>query len=825
MFWNYLRITFRNIMRFKGYFLINISGLAIGLASCLLIARYILYEFSYDRFHPKAEWIYRVTRKYDLPNGYERHFARVPDTWINELPNEFPEIETLIRFQQEQNQTAALKIDETKIREENWFFTDSNIFEVFNFSLLCGDPSRVLEEPNSIVISQSAAIKYFGQSDLLGKEILLIGNTSDQQFTFRVTGIMQDIPANSHFHPTCLASWQNPNQRQGWAYVYILLKPGTDVHALQQKLDRMIEKYLGPQSVGQSQIILQKLTDIHLHSRLDRELEANSDIRYIVIFILVGVLLLVIAGFNFSNINRALATYRIKEIGIRKILGGTQAQLLRHFIFESVTIALIALLLGFFILEISTPLIDRFFGYEFRLSGKSAIQLITGFILLTILIGVSAGLHSGLFSSTRTLSVMFSGIAIGGGVLDFLSRRTKTSLQKTLVFSQFAISVALVITTLLVSAQFRYLMRKNLGFSTAQIIAFQNISPGMRPKYYTFKNQVMQLPGILDVTAVMDEPSKPTLDGGFVGYEGLGATPVKPSIYLLPCDKNFISFMEMKLLAGQDFNILTEVSPTIMSLNKIDEVVDYLNNAPRAYILNETAMHILGWHTPTAALGKQIDWSNELVNLQRGPVIGIVRNFNYSSLRDEIKPLILIYEPLWLFAYLVKVKPSEIQQSLRNLESTWETFFPNQPFEYQFLDELFARQYLQEKTQSRVLGVFTLLALFIANLGLFGLISLSTRQRTKEIGIRKVHGAATSQITSLFVMKYLKLLLLSNLIAWPLTYLLMKRWLQNYAYHIPVYWWIFPLAGGLAMLIALVTVAIQAYRAAQTNAVSSLHYE
>jgi len=812
MWTNYVKIIIRNLKQQRLYASINIAGLAVGMACCMLIMLYIQYELSYDRFHQNSLRIFRVTKRYDTPNGYNLHFARCPDTWVNLLPAEFPEIESLIRFQHWP--LTELKIGEHKFRDRHFFTTDANVFDVFSFPFKEGDARTALQQPNSIVLTEEMAHQYFGDVNPIGKTVTVVEKMNIQLVDYRITGVMKNVPNSAHFQIHFLASFSSPEQRQGWAYTYLLLKPGTDPQLLEAQFPDFIRKHDGDDGAKYSFLHLQALTDIHLKSHLDRELEPNGDITYVYIFFVVAVLIILIACINFMNLATARSTNRTREVGIRKVLGSPRHQLIRYFLGESLLFAFIAFIMALIFVLIFLPVFNSLTAKSLSLHFW---HIVFWFIPLTILVGIFAGSYPAfILSAVQPVAALKNGIIKING---------HTSVRKCLVLAQFAISIALIICAMINYHQFQFLKNMKLGFSKNQIIAIRQVCDAVKKNYATFKNELLNYSGIVDVSASMEEPSRPTKDGGWCYAEGFNDEQDAPIIYVLPVDRNFIQFMEMELIAGQDF--INDVSPaaTKSFLVGLPAIKNYINNANRFYILNETAVKTIGWKSPEEAIGKMFSWRNSLFELQRGPIVGVVKDFHYASLRDQITATVLFYEPLWFFNFLVKIHPDQIAATLSQIEHTWNKVYPNYPFEYDFVDDLFAALYRAEQRQGQMLASFSIIAIFIAYLGLLGMTSFSTVQRTKEIGVRKILGASIMEIVFLLSKEFARWIMLANLIAWPVAWYFMNKWLQNFAYHIHIDWWLFFIAGLFAFVLAVMTVGCLTFKAAIANPMNALRYE
>jgi len=819
-------ITWRHYKLQRTATIINLIGLTLGLATALLLTKYVVFELSYDRYHVNANRIARATSRFDSKaSGYRRHFARFPYEYINHLPDEFPEIETLIRFQQQNNQPANLRIGETKWREKNWFFTDPEVFSVFSFHLLEGDPSSALREPNSVVLTTNTARKYFGDRPPLGREIVFLTDNHDRPEIFTVTGILADLPANSHFQIACLASWLNPDQRRGWGYIYLLLRPGTDLDVLQAQMPAFVARALGADAARSNFIELQRLTDIHLHSHLDRELQPNGDIHYILIFTAVGLLVLILAGFNYANLSTALISTHLRTIAIRKVLGEKRRQIIFHSLFHSLLLSLLAFCAALILDEICSPGIEALSQKPIGLAACQNLLVRSAGFGVAVLLGILGGIYPALLLAITEPAQVLTGGSADKVIAEILTYRKRNRLRRVLVTLQFIIAIALVIVTITFGRQFRFLQNANLGLNPIQLLAINDITPVARSRYPTFRKLLLQHPGITDVSAVMDQPSKPTLDGGFVHCEGFSDDQRLPAVYILPCDRNFIDFMEMKLVSGNNFSILPETPETVWDLHTESEILDQIQAAPRGYILNETAVKTLGISSAAQAVGRQMSWSTPYATLQEGPIIGVVEDFHYSSLRHQIEPMVLTYEPLWLFSFLIRVHPANLSTTMQYIREQWDLLYPTIPFNFEFTDESFARLYRSEQLQSRLMLLATGIAVMMAGLGLFGLLSINLRCKIKEIAIRKIHGAAGCDIARMLIAEYFRLILIANMVAWPLAWWLMTGWLRYFAYRIALNGWIFLIAGGGIMLTALLTLGYHIRQATRINPAEALKYE
>jgi putative ABC transport system permease protein len=813
MFQNHLTTILRNLRKRKVFSMINIAGLSVGLASSMLILLYVHHELSYDDYHERAGRIFRVTRSYDLPSGYNHHFARVPDDWVNELPGEFPEIDRLVRLQQ--FRTPHIKVGEAKFREEHVFATDPYIFEVFSFPLVKGDAATALTRPNSVVLTESIAGKYFGEREALGQTIELLGADQQSVRRYTVTGVMADLPSTSHFDVHLLTSLSNPEERTGWAYVYLLLRPGADAGALAAKFPGFIDGHVDEENASRfNQLHLQPITDIHLHSHLARELQPNGSITSVYIFALVALFILLLAGVNFVNLSIAQSAERSRELGIRKILGSSRRRLIAYLLGESCFFAFIAFGLALVLIYYALPFFHRITGAEL---GFWNVGVLATFLLATVLTGLLAGLYPAVRISAIDLIKTLKNetvIAVSG---------RRLPLRKALVVLQFTISIGLIICTAVTYRQFEFLQNKNLGFNKDQVIAIPDLAPAAQKAYYTFKEQIRGLAGVKSVSAAMEEPSNHIRDTGNIFAEGKTDEDNELVMDILPVDYNFLDLMEIELAAGETFR------PRDESIIEYPEdaraLFDLVNSAERTYILNEAAVAAIGWETPQEALGKSFSWSNVVIDFQRGPIIGVAKDFNFTSLHNAVRPIVMVYEPRFFGAILVKVAPGHLDRTLAAIKAQWDDLLPAYAFEYRFLDDMFAQLYYAEKRQAGVLGLFAAIAVFIASLGILGLAAIAAKQRRKEIGIRKIVGASVRQIVQLLAGEFVRLILVSILIAWPVAYLLMRKWLAGFAYHTDLGPALFLLTGLATIAVALLAVGWQALWAARMNPVDCVERE
>jgi putative ABC transport system permease protein len=784
---NYLKIALRNLFKYKVYSIINIFGLSVGLACCILIMLFIRDELNYDKFHKNADQIYRVVVEFKYRDRPD-HFAQTQAPLAPALLNEFPEVLNAVRFARRSEELIASK--EKYFWEKGLMLADPSIFEVFTFPLIKGDSKTALNDPNSIVITQRMAQKYFSDEDPIGK-ILKIGDEGVKDY--KVTGILKNIPSNSQLQFDFLISFENQKGNIGWGQwnysTYIQLPPNYPAHELEKRLPDLVGKYMGEETRAGSTLHLQPLIRIHLHSNLRDDLPTNRDLSHLYIFSGIALLIMMLACINFVNLVTARSTVREKEVGLRKVVGANRLQLILQFLGEAILLSFFSFLLSFVFVEILLPVFNTISGKEM------AFHLIHDFPFMITLIGLMfiVGILSGSYpafviSRFQPVSILRKGFGEKTSVHPSTSR-------KFLVVAQFAISIMFLFSTALMHQQLRYIRNKNLGYDKEHLVVLPIFYRDVQPKCELLKSEIMQSPLIVNATKTSYLPSR------LANYQNLwweGLPDNNEYMHWIGVDHDFIQTLGLRIKSGRDFSR------------------EYPTDQRGAYILNEAAVEMTGWESP---IGKQF----EIVD--RGEVIGIIHNFHFQSLHQKIQPLVLYIYPESFRYMLVRIRAEDIPKSLQFLKQKWEELFPGRLFEFSFFDEDFDRIYMTETRLAKTFNYITCLAILIACLGLFGLASFTTLRRTKEIGIRKVLGASVSGIIILLSKDFLKWVLVANLIAWPLSYFAMNKWLQNFAYRTDIGLSIFLLAAVLVFAIALLTIIFQAIKAALANPVDSLRYE
>jgi len=800
MFKNHLIYTLRSIKKQKTYTLINLLGLAIGMACCMLMILYVRDELSYDRFYKNADRIYRVTSRYSQASNYQLHFARCPEDWIRNMPQDYPEVLGMARFH---NARSAVRYGDKKFYEERFYVTDPNVFDVFDYQFVSGSPAGALDEPYSLVMTEDAARRYFGETDPVGSMVSVINHFKLEKQTFTVTGVIKTIPRQSHFHFDMLASLgagREPLVNE-WNYIYILLPEGYDPGALEAKFPEFKRKYESEAAAARHFLHLQPLTGIHLRSHLDRELEPNGNILHVYVFSFTAFLTLLIACINFMNLSTARSIRRRRETGLRKVFGARRRQLFAYNMGEAILFSLAALLAAIVIVVCFLPVFSALTGKTLTPETMADPQVLMGFAGIALFTGIVSGAYQALYIASFDPSWLIRQSVSSAA---FSRRGAAVFMRKALVVFQFSISIALIICAGVIYSQLRYVESKDIGLNTDGVLAISNVPFPVTRQYYAFKANLSGDSRIADVTACMQEPSKEILDAGYVFAEGVESTPESPVIvYANPAAENFIEFAGIELLAGT----------TLTNVTRSDSVYQY--------VLNESALNLLGWESPEYAVGKSFRWRQ----FGSGTVIGVVRDHHFSTLQKSIKPMVLFYRQRWFGCILIRIGEGDTAGALSFIKDRWNTMFPDYPFEYNFLDDLYGNLYDSEYKQGRMTGLFSLLATFIACLGLFGLAAFSSEQRTKEIGIRKALGASAAGIAALLSREFTRWVLITNVIAWPAAWYAMDIWLQNFAYRIALGWGIFVLAGVSALAVALLTVITQAVRAARVNPADSLRHE
>jgi len=802
---NYFKTAWRNIRKNKLFSFINILGLSIGIAVCFIIMLYVQDELSYDKFNKNAERIARVIFQANINGGKINESVVMPPV-AQTMKKDFPEVEDATRIKA--YGTAKITYKDKTFKNDRLAFVDPNFFGIFTLPMIAGDAKTALMQPHSVVITKATAIKYFGNENAVGKTLGVSIDNKTQAYS--VTGIIEDIPSNSHFHFDMFGSmtgWEGATSNT-WLgssyYTYLLLKPGTDHKKMEAKFPQMVEKYMGPQiqqemglSLEQFRtkgntlgFALQPLTSIHLYSNTSIEMEPGGNAAYVYIFGVIALFMLVIACINFINLSTAGASKRGKEVGVRKVAGSDRFQLIRQFLLESVLITLFALIVAFVLIKLELPVFSELSGKHLNFTLKPVIA----FVAMGLLVGIMAGAYPAFYLSS------FKPIAVLKGKLTTAGK--SFGLRSSLVVFQFFISVGLIISTIVVYRQMKYIENKDLGYSKQQVLTIPN-SYVLGNNEQVYKQAMLKDSRIVNATASWYKPAGPT------NYNNALAYPKGDEGHLLNAveyhvDEAYIPTMDIKMASGRNFS------------------KDFATDS-FALVINESAVRALGWND-MSAIGKTIIRQNS----DRGSnisyhVIGVVKDFNFKSLHEAISPLLMDLHPEG--GLIFKIKTTDVSGLLATMKKTWDAYNTGEPFTYSFMDDLFNKTYSTEQKTGTILNIFSVLIIFVACLGLFGLVTYTAEQRTKEIGIRKVLGASVTQVTQMLSKDFLRLVLIASVIAFPVAWWAMTKWLENFAYRTSISWWVFAVAGIAAILMALATVSFQAIKAALANPVKSLRIE
>jgi len=785
MFKNYLKIALRNIKRHKGYSLINIVGLAVGMACCILILLWVQDELSYDRFHENADDIYRVIQDINFTD-HSTTWAITQGPLGPSLKEDYPEIINAVRIT---GRGFRLAYNE-KSYDEGVGMADGSIFEMFTFPLVKGDAATALSDPLSIVLTEEMAAKYFGDEDPIGKTI-----KADNQWDFQVTGVMKNIPSNSHLQFDFLIPfifgrelnytvdrWGNSQFR-----TYVQIQTGIPVQEVIQKISgHLFEK---PTIEKDAKLNLQPLTRIHLYSNYEFD-SAHGDITYVTLFSIVAFFILLIACINFMNLATARSGNRAKEVGMRKVAGAHKTDIIKQFYGESILLAFIALLFAVIFVWLLLPAFNNLAAKELSMNITGNLSILLGLLCIAMLTGIISGSYPALFLSTFQPVMVLKGLRLSG---------SKGSVfRKILVVFQFSLTILLIICTTGVYNQINYMRNKKLGYNKEHMIYF-GMRGDMREKFDSVKNELLQNPNILGVTASSNVPTYGyTFSNSLWRWEGQSPDEeiLMRAVFI---DVDYFKTFGMEIAEGRSFS------------------KEFPTDATEAIMVNEEAVKAMGMEFP---IGQRLS-----IGDNNFKIIGIVKNYHFRSLRQEIDPLILIYSPENSRALFARLKSEQIPQTIGYIENAWKKFAPGYPFNYRFLDEALDGLYRSEQRIGTLFRYFSILAILISCLGLLGLASFMAEQRTKEIGIRKVLGATASNIVALLSKEFTKWVIVANIIAWPIAYFTLSKWLQSYAYKTNVALWSFVLSGALALLIALATVSYQSIKAALANPADSLRYE
>jgi putative ABC transport system permease protein len=787
MFLNNLKLAFRSILRKKGYSLTSIIGMAVGITCCLVITLFVLDELSYDQYHEKKDRIYRlVTTSGHSGNSH----AKIAGRWGLAAKEGIPEVEDITRIVPAGQ--MLFKKDDKLFYETLGRYADSTTFNVFSYPLIEGNSKTALTAPNSVVLTKSLNQKCFGNESGIGQSITI--NNEE----FLVTGIMEDVPLNSHFMFTYLlsmSSYKHPDKddwlRWNQYYTYLLVRNESSIEEIPSKMSAILLKNLGADYSNNYTPFLQPLTSIHLHSHLFREMNPNSDVTYIYVFSSIAILILFISAANFINLTTAQASTRAKEIGVRKVSGAYRKQLIYQFLTEASVIGLISLIFSQLLTYATLPLVNNLTGKHLKVDyihQPAALFIIVG---VALFISILAGSYPAFYLSSLKPSLVIKGKWSPGG---------KNILRKSLVTFQFALSSLLVIAAIIIQQQIHFIETRSLGFDPEQILTVPIQTDYLKTNHETVRRELESIPGVLSVSISGNQPGGsdwgiPSLAEGFTDEN-------MPTLRVMAIDAGFLETFGMEILSGRSFD-------------------DERATDSAAYLINEEAARQLGWTDP---INKTI--SMTAVDRKAGPVIGVVKDFHFRSMHEKIGPMVFYMPPVnWYTQYSIKIDASGTQQIIKSIEQKWILLDPDRPFAFSFFDEGYDQLYQQESRLGQIVNYFTLIGVFLACLGLYSLASLTTEQRTKEIGIRKVVGASARQIVVMLSRQYLLLVMLGFMLALPFSIYLLNKWLQTFAYRENINVMLIALGCMTSISVAIVTVVYKSLLAARANPVKSLRTE
>ncbi|MDN3686273.1 ABC transporter permease [Cyclobacterium jeungdonense] len=802
MWKNYLKIAWRNLLKKKAYSFINIFGLGLGMTCCFLIFMYVQDELSVDSYHEKKDRIYRLTHG-TLPSKDQPESAVANPFWVwhnapvgPALKSYFPEIDKVVQFSGSSD--ILLTDGENAYQENGVFFMDSTAFDVFSWQVVKGDPKTALTAPYSMVMTESTAKRYFGNEDPIGK--ILKGSDSPGRSNagdYRVTAVIEDIPANSHFKFNMLLSLSTfrlywPEVFDSWGYVdfytYFLVNENFNLASFKQKIPEFMA---ARQDNPLYTVNVEPMNDFYLRTDADRQPGDTGSLANIYVFSVIGIFILVIAIINFMNLSTARSMERAKEVGIRKSVGAERKHLIYQFLGESIIIVFLAMMVAVIFVAVSMPLMNSITGKELELGRFVNWQTIPSMIAILIVVGLLAGSYPAfVLSGFRPVQIL-KGISV--------ANNSGISLRKGLVIFQFSLSIILIAGTIIVYTQMNHLLDKDMGFDKEQMLVLDyNYDEIVNNRSNTLKSELESNPAILSAAFSRSVP------GGY--FPNAGTTIEGPDGEMIQKDQaifqvgiDFIDHFDMKLVAGRSYSR------------------EFPSDSTSALVVNEAAARQYGYANPADIVGKKFDqWG------RAGEVIGVLKNFNFISLHRNIEPLTLPFEAYASRFLSLKIKPNNLQKTIAELEEVWKRIAPHRPFLYSFLDEDFNKQYQADFKFRKIFTVFSVLAILIASLGLFGLATYTAEIRTKEIGIRKVLGAEVSSIVTLLSKDFIKLVLVAIVLATPVTWFAMNKWLEGFAYKVEIGWWVYILAGMVALIVAMVTISSQAVRAALVNPVNSL---
>jgi putative ABC transport system permease protein len=797
-----IKIAYRNLLKRPFLNLIKVAGLGLALSGILIIVLYLKNELTYDHFHVKSDRIYRFTiTNPDFLEG--KHFARVPDPeYIPKMAQYFPEIENYVRLVPIMG--GVVKHHENFIKVSQAFQCDSTFFEVFDSILLVGNSNNILYYPASMVVSESYAKKVFGNQSPIGEILTLpTGQFYGVNIDFTIRGIMRDFPQNSHFHPEFIATPGDKGEFKRWAWTYLLLSKNANPDNIRLRFKDFAAIQFG-KTVEEikSEAYLQNITDIHLHSNKLREIEPNSNMLVIYTLSIAVLLLLFIAIINYINLNIGMAVFNDKYLIVSRVFGSSGLMKLKYYLSEGIIIVVASVAFCGFIVASANISIQKHFALDlFKGNLYLILSVFVFFVLLCLLFGIFPILKQG------------TGNLIPGSDKNN-NNINRRGISKSLIVLQFAIAIALIDAVFVIREQTNFALESSMGVKENNIICFENVHNSVQQKFEIFKAELLKYNSIESVSAMLEPPGGEANDMFKFDMEGYIKNETNngdEKIGIFPCDYSFASIFHLNFISGNNFSEKNED-----------------NEGSGEYIINESAMRRLHYTNPNEIIGKGFGliFGDGAIKIPNGKIIGVVKDFHLSSIKKKIEPMVLFKrKDLWLLDFVVSFRPGMQATALSDLERVWKKMFPVHPFHYSYVSSMYKIVYQKELLQARLLSIFTLLSLFISSIGLLGMSLLTTQSRTKEIGVRKVNGAKTGEMMAMLNWDLMKWIIISFIIANPIAFIAMNKWLENFAYKTAISWWVFVLAGLIAILIAVLTVSIQTWKMANKNPVEALRYE
>jgi len=798
-----LKFAIINLIKRPFLNLIKVSGLSLSLSGILLIVLFLKNELTYDRFHKKSDRIYRFTVT-DPSFIAGKHFARVNRTeYIPRMAEYFPEVENFVRLAPIRG--GVMKYNEEYVLVNQAFECDSTFFEVFDAELLVGNPENILNSPGSLVVTDSFAKRTFGGVNPVGQILTRPGGQYYSRNTdFTIRGIMKDFPQNSHFHPEFITTPIDKTVLEDWAWTYLVLSKNANPQKILSGFkDFYYSNIENKTEEIKTEAYLQNISDIHLHSNKLREIETNSNMTVIYTLSIASLILLLIALANYTNLNAGMAYYSDKYLFISKVYSSSNRGDLKYFLTEATIIAIASIILSVFISTLANRLIQKHLGSNL-LTGNIPLILsvLVLFSLLSILSGILPLLKQGISNLKTSPDHQYK------------NNHRRRGMSKSIIVMQYAISIALIVAVIIIRRQTDYALDRSMGVETGNLICFENVHSDVQRRFELFKEELLKYNSIEFVSAMLDPPGGEANDMFQFRMEGYIKNETNKAddyIGILPCDYSFASIFNLNFLSGSNF-----------SENNED------NESSGEYIINESAMRRLNYTDPGKITGKGFKLISNIegIDIPAGKIIGVVEDFHLSSIKKKIEPLVLFKrKELWLINFIVSFRPGMQTKAIKDIESVWAKMFPGYPFQYAYISSMYENVYKTELLQAKLLSIFTFMALFICSMGLLGLSLLTTQRRTKEIGLRKINGAGIGELMIMLNWDLTKWIIISFVTAIPFAFIAMNKWLENFAYKTTLSWWIFALAGLTAMIIALLTVSWQSWKAASRNPVEALRCE